>query len=422
MYQKLGNNDAERSRKVTIIASVCAGFFLLLIVVYIILENVITSISYNGFLNMNDAKLHENCNLSNPRPIDVVLMEGWFPGCGTKKKSNSCSGNCYDVEILLKAQKFYKANPGKLVSYKSRAHDDVEQVELTGWWLPAPDKDAPRVVIQHGFQGNSNEWRQTFWAYQFLSLNISVLLNNFRDHCYSNDSEARIFEWGHSYPYDLLGAWDFARMDPNGELGGSRPSEKVGLAGVSKGAFTTLNAIALEKDVPAAWADCPPYTPKTGFEAVFGKALGPAAPLFEQQVFSNLQKQAKQRGVNLMKHTPEKFFPQAPNTSRPLALEANSLDTTTPIANHEKYLALIEKYPAKFNLTSEYVVHKKCYDIDHATTPLLEPIALLQRLCEFWRPVFGLDGTNCTEADLAVPPGVSEPANEANASQNETYD
>jgi len=306
-----------------------------------------------------------------------------------------------------------KAYPGKLVSYKSRANESIEQIKLTGWWLPAPNKNAPRVVIQHGFKGTSNEWRQTFWAYQFLSLNISVLLNNFRDHCYSDDSKARIYEWGHAYPYDLLGAWDFATMDPTGELGGSRPKDKVGLVGLSKGAFTALNAIALEKDVPAAFVDSPPYDPKAAAQSGLQNALGGViTALFVNQVWNGVLRAAAQKGLDLEKHTPEKMFPQAPNTRRPIWLEANKQDTTVPIVNYEKYVALFDKYPKKFNVTGSHVGDKTCNGVDHGATSMLEPVAYLRRICEFWRPVFGLDDISCMKADLVVPQTVSEEAKE----------
>lgn len=43
-------------------------------------------------------------------------------------------------------------------------------------------------------------------------------------------------EWGNAYPYDLLGAWDFARAGAGGDA-------QVGLVGLSKGGFTALNAM-----------------------------------------------------------------------------------------------------------------------------------------------------------------------------------
>merc|ERR1712157_321169 len=104
-------------------------------------------------------------------------------------------------------------------------------------------------------------------AHFLRSMGYSVLINNLRDHGYSNPSQKHLQEWGDAYTYDLLGAWDYLASDPDGTLGGPLPSRKVGLMGQSKGGFLTLNAFGLESQVPAAWVDSPAYTPRAVFAA-----------------------------------------------------------------------------------------------------------------------------------------------------------
>jgi len=51
---------------------------------------------------------------------------------------------------------------------------------------------------------------------------------------------------------------------------------------------------------------------------------------------------------------------------------------------------------------TSHVVNLKCNGHDHSVTTVADPVAFLKRMCKFWRPIFGLDGVSCTEADLAV--------------------
>merc|ERR1739848_773185 len=73
-------------------------------------------------------------------------------------------------------------------------------------------------------------------------MGFSVLLNNIRGVGYSENTTAGITTWGYAYHFDLLGAWDYLKQDPDSILGGQLPASKVGIMGFSMGAFITLNA------------------------------------------------------------------------------------------------------------------------------------------------------------------------------------
>lgn len=195
---------------------------------------------------------------------------------------------CYSDDWLQEIIDFNEnhEHPGQIVRYKNRAgkgeqDKDIQMVELGGWLLPAATNSLGRIVVQHGFTSNSNKMRQLAMGVMFRQLGFDVLMNNFRDHCYSDDSKARVTEWGHAYPYDLLGAVDYMRKDPDNKLGGAVENSKVGIMGISMGAFTAVNAFGMDSDVPAAWVDAPPSTPKSVF-ANGGKhamtAMGIPAP------------------------------------------------------------------------------------------------------------------------------------------------
>jgi len=299
---------------------------------------------------------------------------------------------------------FNKAHPGKLVKYFSRDKEGVESVGLEGWWLPAPSeksskKSAPRIVLQHGFKSNSNNFRPYLAAYMLRKLGFSVLVNNFRDHGYSDKSENHIYEWGDAYPYDLLGAWDYARMDPGGDLGGEMASNKVGIMGFSKGAFTTVNAFGLEADVPAAWVDSPPFTPKIVFGAgatkeMSGLGIGFAAPLLIDPVWDRVLDEASSHGVDFNKNLPKDVLPSGPDTKRPIFVTSNVNDATVPIGELDQLVALLEEYPEKYS-TSKWVNDDTCGDENHCVDHLSKFDDDSTKLCEFWKPVFELSTDSC---------------------------
>merc|ERR1719464_1292516 len=107
--------------------------------------------------------------------------------------------------MMKDISEFNSAHPGKLVEYFSRDKEGVESIKLQGWWLPAPSQNssgeqAPRIVVQHGFKSNSNNFRPYLAAYLIRKLGFSVLVNNFRDHGYSDKSSNHAYEWGDAYP------------------------------------------------------------------------------------------------------------------------------------------------------------------------------------------------------------------------------
>jgi len=278
---------------------------------------------------------------------------------------------------------------------------------LTGWWLPAPTggATAPRIVLQHGFQENSNHYRQMYAAYMLRSLGFSVLMNNFRDHGYSASSSQQIAMWGDdSYTCDLLGAWDYAKNDPDGVLGGSLPASQVGLMGFSLGAFTTANAFGKEGEIPAAWIDGSFFRPDSVFQfgaqqALDGMGIGFLGGLFLDGVWSDLKDQAADQGVLWNQNLPEKNLPLGPDTQRPTYLVANTDDTTIPNAGPDsdfaQLLATFEALPSKYDVEGTFVTSGMCQGIDHVIDHLRAFDEYSSRACNFWRPVFGLSANTC---------------------------
>lgn len=384
--------------------------------VYRYIVSDLTNTAIARFVTLHDHEVHQFCG-------DDVTMRNlaevtWWPGCGTNfTEGSTCGEPCFTADFLQSIIDFNRdQNPGRIVAYPSRpgvgANDkDIEVVTLRGWLLeasrhsPAHHK-RPRIVIQHGFTSNSNKFRVFLMGVILRQLGFDVLLNNFRDHCYSDDSEIRIIEWGHAYPYDLLGAWDYLRKDPHGHLGGELDADRVGMVGISMGAFNTVNAFGMEGDVPAAWVDAPPSTPKSVFSngallELEKMGIGFLHDILVDPVWQNCEEYALANDVDLNEHLPEKVLPRGPNTTRPFTLVGNHRDTTVPIQEVLDVTDIAKSLPEKYD-AQMWAVDDVCLDSDHCVDHLSHFKEYKAKLCKFWYKVFDLDTDRCPE-DVETP-------------------
>lgn len=245
-----------------------------------------------------------------------------------------------------------------------------------------------------------------FIAYLLRKAGYSVLVNNFRDHCYSGNSTAHMIEWGHAYPYDLLGAWDYAKT-----INWPLPASKVGILGISLGGFTTLNALGLESQIPAVWIDSAPYTPRGGFELGFIKGVKDAglpgfmAGLFANSAWAAVEKTALAHGIDVNENLPEQVLPQGPDTQRKVFVTANKQDKTVAFSNAENIEHLLKTYPAKYDLVNFWVLDGDCVGETHATDMMMHSDEYGSKLKSFWDCAFGLAGQeSCQAAALPTAP------------------
>mmetsp|Transcript_147973 Transcript_147973/g.368771 ORF Transcript_147973/g.368771 Transcript_147973/m.368771 type:complete len:414 (-) Transcript_147973:75-1316(-) len=386
---------------VKVCGAVCCVLTVIFIVLYIVAINVLTDMAIGKFVTLNDTKVEE---WTGPDVTQESLVyNNWWPGCGTVSSMDDfdgkCGEPCFSADLMEDVRAFNKEHPGKRVKYFSRDQEGVENVGLEGWWLPAPSggESAPRIILQHGFTENSNTFRPFLAAYMLRKIGFSVLLNNFRDHGYSDKSSNHVYEWGDAYPYDLLGAWDYARMDPDGSLGGEMATEKVGIMGFSKGAFTTVNAFGLEGDVPAVWVDSPPFEPKVVFATGAAKELGGlafVAPLIVDPVWDRVEDHAASFNVDINKNLPAEVLPAGPDKKRPIFVTSNINDGTVPIGEMDSLVALLETYPEKYSVDT-WKNDGTCNGDNHCVDHLSNFEEYSKKLCEFWKPVFEMSKDSC---------------------------
>lgn len=360
-----------------------------------------------------NASIDEYCGSEQNLDMTNLTENIWWPGCGyvtSFDDFDNCEGGCITKDMVKKMSDFNKKYPGKKVHYKSREGigfegKKLETITLGGWWLPAPNAsdETPRIVVQHGFVANSNGFRTIYLGYLLRKNGFSVLLNNLRDHCYSGASKERIIEWGHAYPYDVLGAWDYAT-----EVDGSINASMVGILGYSMGGFATLDAFALEGSIPGAWIDSAPLTPRAGFEVGFTAGLKKAfkekvgkhlAGRLTGTVWKDIGDRAKEHGVDLEHHLPEEELPKGPHTARKLFVTANKKDNTVNFTSSEKLAKLIKGLPDQYTLEELWLAEGDCNGQTHVADMFTHSDTYEKKLCEFWSGVFGTKTCDVAEAE-----------------------
>lgn len=379
-----------------------------------LIEKTLSKTAIAGFIDLEGPlgeHVMEYCKTGESYKMHNITDNIWWPGCGMISKFDdfnlkSDGGKCEENACLTRKgaeemDAFNDKYGGKLVTYKSRAGKDdngkdIDVVDLTGWWLPAPNAnaDTPRLVLQHGFTSNSNKYRQQYLAYLLRKLGYSVLVNNLRDHCYSDKTKEKLVGWGAAYPLDTLGAWDFAKdhADDN-----PIDKSKVGIIGLSMGAFTTLNAFGIAGEVPAVWVDGPPMTPRAGFSHglyLFLKNDVPVDVSFlhkhvMDEVWEDIEDAAKKKGVDLNGHLPAKELAKGPDTKRPIFVTANKGDDTVKYENSvELTNEILKKYPKKYELAEFWSLDASCGDSTHCVDFLTTTEDYVKRLDSFWSMVF----------------------------------
>mmetsp|Transcript_27586 Transcript_27586/g.78713 ORF Transcript_27586/g.78713 Transcript_27586/m.78713 type:complete len:435 (+) Transcript_27586:68-1372(+) len=385
-------------------ACTCSYILLALPWTYYILLRVVTDASIKSFVMVQDELVQQFCHVG--LTIENITYNTWWPGCGHDFPSQTCTEPCYDIGLLEDMDAFNKNNPGKRVTFQSRpgaGHDGspIGVVELEGWWLPAPNEPAaPRIVLQHGFTENSNKAFQQLAAYTLRSIGFSVLVPNFRDHCYSSNTSEDVVQWSNAYPLDLLGAWDYAVSDPGGLLGGPREPGQVGLQGFSMGAFVTAIALGLEGRAPAAWVDSGPWTTEVAFAQNFRTTaeevgLGFMSGLLLPRVWEGVSKAALERGVDYYWQLPQQTLPLGPDTRRPIYAHANVDDATVPFSEHVRLMDFLAQYPQKYAV-GNWVSSGFCHGSAHHREILSKHEEYKDRLCTFWTEAFDLEPSYCS--------------------------
>lgn len=326
-----------------------------------------------------------------------AIRQTWLPGCGEGNKTNSeidtCGGSCFNSSLIIQVEDFYVQRGFKMVSFKSRAGHG-HHVDLKAWWIPGANKTSPRVVVQHGTNQNQNKFEALMAGFVLASAGFGVLMPSLRDHGFSGDSSHKRFSWGWDYPYDTLGAWDYAKNDPDNVLGSALSADQVGVMGFSMGGFVAVTAFGMEGGIPGVWADAPVYSVKK----ILLNELHSALPvkLVGDMAIDLAWAKANEK-VELHYNWPEKTLPTGPDTKRKVFLVTNTEDTKVPDEHAELFKSLFSAHGTKYAPVQQWKESQTCNGDTHRIFHLKDPSTYRERLCSFWTDVFGPSQGVCTD-------------------------
>lgn len=131
------------------------------------------------------------------------------------------------------------------VNFQSRE----DNVNIAGWYIPAPEESDQVVIVVHGHNGCKNDSTQLIPASFLHHGGFNVLMIDLRNHGASDVVTGRMTAGVTEYN-DVLGAFDYLQAQ-------GFDANNIGLLGLSNGATTSAIAFSEEEAIPALWLDSP---------------------------------------------------------------------------------------------------------------------------------------------------------------------
>jgi len=311
------------------------------------------------------------------------------------------SQTCYSLKQVTDMEAYNNVSGYKHVSMYSRPDPQglAATVKLGAWAMKTKDNRQgimpPRIIVQHGIGSCENNRYGQYVAWFLRSMGFDVLAPALRCHgsseCDGNDHTT----WGWIYPYDVLGAFDYAVNDPDGYFGGPIDPAKVGMLGISMGAFVVATAFALEPTVGAAFIDSGPATPKATLKAQLPSWIQWFA-LPGAWWGANWN-----AGVDLNRYVPEKAIPCYNSTRmRPVAIVGSSADTFVPISEDALVADMFATYKECYVVQDLWFPADTCGGADHVQEMFLSPDLFRAHVCGFFTKAFNLPCGYCKLDEL----------------------
>jgi alpha-beta hydrolase superfamily lysophospholipase len=251
--------------------------------------------------------------------------------------------------------------------------------------------------MTHGMSGTFNNMRVQVPAYMLRSLGFSVLLPNLRNHGTSGAADHGALSWGYDLWLDVLGAWDYAVMDPDGTLGGAIEPSQVGMFANSMGGFASAIAFAKETAVPAVWLDAPVWNPKDNLlGATLEGIFGVIHPIFTEPAWSIIKLHT---GIDLDLYLPEEAL-KASSGKRPVYITQNKQDSAISIEVGEGVLRFLEENSDKYEAES-WFPEEACNGEGHSMSAVKYPTIYREKLCTFFSNAFNMSN-NCAANALPI--------------------
>ncbi len=311
----------------------------------------------------------------------AYLAAGYLVYDRSTRVSAHCGGKYVDYTPASFSLDQVDATP-----YLMPAHEDVSfpsrgepGVTISGWWVPgAPD--APAVIQVHGLNGCKRAPGNLLEAGMLHRLGYSVLLIDLRNEGESTITNGR-FAGGVIEYKDVLGAWDWIQSARG------VPASRIGLAGMSMGAATSLIAAGQEPGVAAVWEDSSfadinvaisDEVARNGFP----RFLAPAATFVGRLVGVDITSLGPLDAAGKLGH-------------RPVAIIHGTADTRMPI-KHAYWL--IDAVKAQGGQPYVWIVD----GVEHTQANVTHPDEYQRRLGEFFGAAIGVPAVSWEPVPLKV--------------------
>jgi len=240
-------------------------------------------------------------------------------------------------------------------------------------------------------------------------MGFTVIVHNLRGHGSAGSSATSgRTTWGWEYPYDLLGAWDYAVEDPENLMGGPISPQKVGCLGESMGAFICATAFGMEHRMGGAWMDSSIYNPyHVDFAAPIIRQtlhmktqpgrMGAAWSAVTTRLLAWFQEWWAWRltGVDLAYNCPNKTIPTGPDIERKVAVFASMIDDFVPVEDSFRLVGLLGGYPDKYRVVTSMFPAVVCNGNAHTENVFYMPQTYRSELCRYWSIVNGRSESLC---------------------------
>jgi len=124
-----------------------------------------------------------------------------------------------------------------------------DNVELSGWFIPAPEPGDYVVLVVHGIHSCKRDSTVLIPAGMLHRNGFNVLMLELRNHGDSEITNGRTTAGNHEY-VDVLGAFDWLQEQ-------GYEADHIALMGISFGGGTSAIAFGEEPEIPVLWLDSP---------------------------------------------------------------------------------------------------------------------------------------------------------------------
>jgi dipeptidyl aminopeptidase/acylaminoacyl peptidase len=261
------------------------------------------------------------------------------------------------------------------VSFPSRGD---ARVTISGWWVPGTSASGPTVIQVHGLGSCKRSPTVLLPAGMLHHQGYNVLLIDLRNEGDSTVTNGR-FAGGVTEYKDVLGAWDWVRTVRG------IPANRIGLAGMSMGAATSIIAMGQEPAVAAVWEDS---SYGNIDDAIAGELARNGYPTFlgPAGIFV-----ARLQGLDITSLGPLDAIPKL--NKRPIAIIHGAADQRMPVKQAYTLRQAVEDNGG----------HPYFWIVDgadHTQAVYKQPDEYQRRLADFFGPAIGVPAAVMTRAGL----------------------